>query len=194
MSSRRQLLLLGATALVAGGAGVFLARHQRTQPTDAQGDSGAFPGEAYPLPDLAGESHVLSEWAGKVLVVNFWATWCPPCLTEIPGFVALQQALGPQGLQFIGVALDDVEAVREFAQARQVSYPLLVGEEPVMALMREFGNTHGGLPFTVVLGRNGKVLHLKQGEWDQAAAMTTLLPFLGDFGTAVRPEFAPKKP
>jgi thiol-disulfide isomerase/thioredoxin len=113
-----------------------------------------------------------------VLVVNFWATWCPPCLTEIPGFVDLQQELGPKGLQFIGIALDDADAVREFAQAKKVNYPVLVGEEPVMALMREFGNTHGGLPYTVVLGHRGDPLHTKQGEWERDEARAVLTPLL----------------
>ena len=190
MNPRRQLMLLGATALVAGGAGVFLAQHTR----NAHPAPGAeFPGEAHPLPDLNGVPHVLSEWAGKVLVVNFWATWCPPCLTEIPGFVALQQELGPQGLQFIGIALDDAEAVRGFAESKGVNYPLLVGEEPVMALMREFGNTHGGLPYTVVLGPRGEPLVTKQGEWESAEARAALLPLLQP-GRESRPEIAPKKP
>jgi thiol-disulfide isomerase/thioredoxin len=190
MNPRRQLLLLGATALVAGGAGVFLAQQRRkSDPTN----SAEFPGEAHPLPDLTGAPHALSEWAGKVLVVNFWATWCPPCLTEIPGFVALQQELGPQGLQFVGIALDDTEAVREFAESKNMNYPLLVGEEPVMALMREFGNAHGGLPYTVVIGRSGALIHTKQGEWEQHAARAVLMSLL-QTGDKNHPEFAPKKP
>ena len=178
MTSRRQLFLLAATALVAGGAGVFVAQQKRTIPDAAVGRPAGFPGEGHPLPDLDGRPHVLSEWAGKVLVVNFWATWCPPCLTEIPGFVDLQQELGPKGLQFIGIALDDADAVREFAQSKKVNYPVLVGEEPVMALMREFGNTHGGLPYTVVLGHRGDPLHTKQGEWERDEARAVLMPLL----------------
>lgn len=194
MSSRRQLLLLAATALGAGGAGVFFAQRTRTQPEMPVVEGAGFPGDAYPLPDLSGATHVLSEWVGKVMVVNFWATWCPPCLTEIPGFVALQQELGPQGLQFIGIALDDADAVQTFAESKKVTYPLLVGEEPVMALMREFGNTHGGLPYTVVIGRRGEVLFTQQGEWERDAARAVLMPLLGSSAAQTRPEFAPKKP
>lgn len=173
MNSRRQWLFALA-ALAAGTGGVFVARGTRTS-DPATLD---FPGAAYPLPDLSGTPHTLATWAGKLLVVNFWATWCPPCLKEIPDFVLLQRDLAAKGLQFVGIALDDADAVRDFAARLNVNYPLLVGEEPVMALMREFGNTHGGLPFTVVFGPTGKILHTRQGEWPRVEAEAVLRPWL----------------
>lgn len=173
MNSRRQWLFAVA-ALAAGAGGMFVARSTRSSDPVTMD----FPGAAYPLPDLSGTPHTLATWTGKLLVVNFWATWCPPCLKEIPDFVLLQRDLSPKGLQFVGIALDDVDAVQDFAARLNVNYPLLVGEEPVMALMREFGNTHGGLPFTVVLGPTGKILHTRQGEWPRAEAEAVLGPLL----------------
>jgi peroxiredoxin len=126
------------------------------------------------IPDLEGREHSLSEWRGMVLVVNFWATWCPPCVVEIPGFIGLQQELGPEGLQFVGIALDDPEAARRFATERGVNYPVLVGSDEVTRLMQQLGNAVGALPYTVVFDRAGGIAHTHQGEWREADARATL--------------------
>jgi thiol-disulfide isomerase/thioredoxin len=131
-----------------------------------------------PIKDLQGREHTLAEWAGKVLVVNFWATWCPPCVKEIPAFVELQTQLGPRGLQFVGVALDEPVAAGEFAAKRAVNYPVLVGDDDVTTLMHALGNEIGALPYTVVFDREGKIVHTHQGEWSLPAAMAVLEPLL----------------
>lgn len=131
------------------------------------------------IPDLQGREHSLSEWRGKVLVVNFWATWCPPCVIEIPGFISLQQELGAAGLQFVGVALDDPEAAGRFADERGINYPVLVGSDSVTRLMQQLGNVIGALPYTVVFDRDGGIAHTHQGEWREADARATLREVLG---------------
>ncbi|MFA5081845.1 MAG: TlpA disulfide reductase family protein, partial [Hydrogenophilaceae bacterium] len=80
------------------------------------------------LPDLAGRSQAIGQWRGKVMVLNFWAPWCPPCRKEIPGFIRLQRQYGAQGLQFVGVALDAADKVGAYADAEAIPYPLLLGE------------------------------------------------------------------
>ena len=121
--------------------------------------------------DLAGKSQPLAQWRGQLVVLNFWATWCPPCLKEIPAFVDLQQRLGARGLQFVGIALDQVEAVKPFVADHGLNYPILFGDQDVARMMTSLGNQIGGLPYTVVVGRDGKVLTVHQGEWpaDEAA-------------------------
>lgn len=124
--------------------------------------------------DMAGKAQPLAQWQGRLLVLNFWATWCPPCLKEIPAFVELQQRLGPQGLQFVGIALDEVAAVQPFLRDHAVNYPVLVGDQDVARFMTVLGNQIGALPFTVVVGRDGEVLAMHQGEWRAEDAARTL--------------------
>lgn len=130
------------------------------------------------IADLDGRERSLSEWRGKILVVNFWGTWCPPCVVEIPEFVHLQQEWGERDLQFVGIALDDPAAVAAFVTDKGVNYPVLVGEDVVTDLMRVLGNRIGGLPYTVVFDRAGQVVHVQQGEWKTAAARAVLEPLL----------------
>ena len=79
------------------------------------------------LPDFDGKTQALSQWKGKVLVVNFWATWCAPCREEIPVFVGLQHELGVKGLQFVGISIDQADKTREFATTFKINYPTLIG-------------------------------------------------------------------
>jgi peroxiredoxin len=124
--------------------------------------------------DVQGKSQPLAQWKGQLVVLNFWATWCPPCLKEIPAFVDLQQRLGSRGLQFIGIALDEVTAVQPFLQDHAINYPVLLGDQDVARFMSVLGNQIGALPFTVVVGRDGKVLAHHQGEWRAEDAEKTL--------------------
>ena len=110
------------------------------------------------LPDLAGRDQTLAQWRGKVLVLNFWAPWCPPCRQEIPGFVSLQKRYGDRGLQFVGVALDTPDKVAAYAESAGIPYPLLLGEAGAAALARAAGNRSGGLPYTLVLDRRGNAV------------------------------------
>lgn len=115
------------------------------------------------LPDLDGQMRSISEWDGKVIALNFWATWCPPCLEEIPEFVSLQAKYQAAGLQFIGVALQRPEEVRQFAAEHGMNYPVMTGELEVIKLAESYGNHIGALPYTVIIGRDGQVAHVKPG-------------------------------
>ncbi len=117
----------------------------------------------FTLPDLDGRPRAITEWDGKVLALNFWATWCPPCLKEVPEFVALQEKYRAQGLQFIGIALQKPEEVREFVAQHKVNYPILAGELEVVELAQLYGNNLGALPYTVIIDRNGLITHVKAG-------------------------------
>ena len=105
----------------------------------------------------------LGQWKGKVLIVNFWATWCEPCKEEMPRFIKLQDEFGPKGLQFVGVAIDQPEKVRAFAKDIGLNYPTLVGGYGAIELSKTLGNRVGALPFTVVLDRAGGVVHTQLG-------------------------------
>lgn len=133
---------------------------------------------AVPMPDLEGKSRRVGDWAGKILVVNFWATWCPPCLKEIPEFVRMQEKLAAQGVQFIGIAADQPEKVREFAAKMQINYPVLLGEMDVIEIARLAGNEVGGLPFTVILDRRGHWVRSESGALDEPRLTEILAPLL----------------
>ena len=118
----------------------------------------------FSLPDMDGVTRKLSEWDGKVLVVNFWATWCPPCRKETPAFVELQEKYGAQGLQFIGVAIDERDNVEDFADTYGVNYPMLLGDLEAINTSKQYGNRFGTLPYSVIVDRQGKINFIKRGE------------------------------
>lgn len=102
-----------------------------------------------------GEWVTADDFAGKLLLVNFWATWCAPCREEMPMLVDLQSQYGSEGLQVVGIALDDVQKVREFVQAFSITYPILVGSADVMAVNQSYGNQSGALPYSVLVDQQG---------------------------------------
>jgi len=110
------------------------------------------------LPDLTGKPRTIGDWRGKVLVINFWATWCSPCLEEIPHFVRLQRRFGDRGLQFVGIAVEDRKKVHAFAREHEINYPVLIGQLSASKLSIAAGNRRGGLPHTLVLDRSGQVI------------------------------------
>ena len=118
----------------------------------------------FTLPDLEGRPQKSSGWIGKVLVLNFWATWCPPCRKEMPAFMALQEELGGKGLQFVGIAIDNPDSVREFAESNPINYPILLGSEDAIKLSKVLGNRYQGLPFSVIFDRAGRVIYTRAGE------------------------------
>ena len=136
------------------------------------------PVPAFSLPDLDGAMRDLSEWQGKVIAINFWATWCPPCLKEIPEFVQLQSLYGEQGLQFLGIALQSADEVRDFVREYAMNYPVLTGELEVIKLAESLGNQVGGLPYTVILDRTGTVRFIKAGALSRSEAESAITALL----------------
>jgi thiol-disulfide isomerase/thioredoxin len=109
------------------------------------------------LPDIDGKKRSLRQWQGQKVLVNFWATWCAPCRKEMPDLVRWQTELKGNGLQVIGVALDDAGNVRRYLTGNPVNYPILLAPEVGALLGAELGNRMGVLPFTVFVGRDGVV-------------------------------------
>ncbi|HEY5085222.1 MAG TPA: TlpA disulfide reductase family protein, partial [Rhizomicrobium sp.] len=105
----------------------------------------------------------LAQFRGKPLVLNFWATWCGPCREEMPAFIKMQQADGGKSLQFVGIGVDDADKLRQFASSIGLNYPSLVGGYGALELSRTLGNTAMALPFTLVLDREGKIVHTQLG-------------------------------
>jgi peroxiredoxin len=152
----RKVLLLATAGAIALGLGIGVAVWDRNAP-----DAAAL--LALSLPDTQGTPQSLHQWRGKVLVVNFWATWCEPCREEMPEFVRAQRELGPRGLQFVGIAVDRPEKVVAFAKELDLNYPALIGGYDAVDLSIPLGNRLAALPFTVILDREGRVAHTQLG-------------------------------
>ncbi|HEY5931043.1 MAG TPA: TlpA disulfide reductase family protein [Burkholderiales bacterium] len=172
MNRARRVVVFAVVAIAALCAGYLLGPGGRGNGVDIK------PLMAASIPDLQGRPRSLGEWRGSVLVVNFWATWCPPCLKEIPEFVRMQDKLGHRGLQFVGIAADQPEKVREFAAKYKINYPVLLAEMDIIEIASRAGNKAGGLPFTVIVDRRGKWVRSESGALDEQKLSKLLEPLL----------------
>lgn len=172
MNRVAQTALFATAAIAALVSGYYFSQVGERDAVDIK------PLMAASIPDLQGRPRTLGEWRGKVLVVNFWATWCPPCLKEIPDFVRMQEKLGPRGLQFVGIAADQPDKVREFAAKYRMNYPVLLSDMDVIEIASRAGNRAGGLPFTVILDREGKWVRSESGALDEQKLGNLIEPLL----------------
>jgi thiol-disulfide isomerase/thioredoxin len=161
MSATLRNSLLAAVGLATLALGFWVALALRA-PADPAADAAARALQ-FTLADLEGRPRQLSEWTGKVQVLNFWATWCPPCREEIPLLIGAQKRFGANGVQVIGIAIDKPAEVAAFRKETGIDYPLLVNDAVALKMMELFGNRSGSLPFTVVLDRENRVVSRKLG-------------------------------
>jgi thiol-disulfide isomerase/thioredoxin len=205
--------LPAAVVIVAAGLGGFLAYGWLARPAPLRAAGGgaavastpgaapavhAAPGRPIPetLPDIpfadrTGAIRRLSHWKGQPLLVNFWATWCGPCQEEIPLLERLSRERAPDGLQVIGVAVDSRAAVLRYARRKAIRYPLLIGEQPGLELIRSLG-MQAVFPFSVFVDARGRIVTVKIGilRADQAQLILDRVDALDrgriDLGTARR--------
>lgn len=172
-------IILVAFVLGAGLAGYGLANYLYN-PADSASPSYNTPVThgVLTLPDLNGVSYPWQHWQGKLIVINFWATWCPPCREEIPEFIVLQERYKDEGLQIVGVAIDHPEAARHFSDSVGINYPVLLGEPGARQAMRDYGNASGSLPYTVVIDPSDRVVARKLGIYRYTDLETVLKPYL----------------
>ena len=114
--------------------------------------------------DQHGEERRFSDWDGKVRVVNFWATWCPPCVHEIPMLVSAQESFREHGVQFIGVAVDDPDGAFAMAKELGMTYPTMADSRRTLDLLHAYGNRAAALPFTAFVDSQGRVRDRHVGE------------------------------
>jgi thiol-disulfide isomerase/thioredoxin len=119
---------------------------------------------AFSFPDTEEKPQSISQWQGKTLIINFWATWCQPCLKEIPEFVQLQNQFAAKNVQFIGIAIDELPAVARFKEAVKMNYPVLIaGEWDGFNLSQQLGNIANTVPYTIVVNSAGQIIYRHAG-------------------------------
>lgn len=173
--------------IIAGGAGFGFQRYLQNEKRDLTPvipkavsiDVIGTQRPAFELEDLEGTLRNIDEWNGKVLLVNFWATWCPPCKKEMPAFIELHEQYQSQGFEVIGIALDDKESVQDFVDTLGVNYSVFASEYAGIELSRLYGNRIGALPFSVFVGRDGKIKSTKAGELTKQQVEQIIQPLLG---------------
>ena len=178
MKTSKIIYGLAVTAVaVALGVGIFKNWPSSNGPRDVAGVSDSTPSPMisqvrpeFTMPDIHGTPRNIKEWDGKVLAVNFWATWCGPCKQEITDFNILQKQYAEKGFQFVGVALDDLEAVQAFLKRRPIDYPVLIGEDQAMTVATHYGDDEGVVPYTAFINRQGKIAFVQFGAMSQDLA------------------------
>ncbi|MFT3848068.1 MAG: TlpA disulfide reductase family protein [Propionivibrio sp.] len=179
MSRRLLWLIVTGTIAVAMSAGVYVAYRQR--PPEP-----ALVADVYDrlwatrLPDTSGKPQPLAQWQGRILVINFWATWCPPCREEMPILSRLQAKYAANGVQIVGIALDTAPNVTKFAAAHPPGYPLLTGDASTSELSRLLGNMQLALPYTVVFDRGGAARMTHLGRISEADLDAKLAELVGN--------------
>lgn len=155
--------IVGALALAAGVYAGNLRLQTGTPDSTASAGAALPRWTGYTFADSKGQDYALKQLEGKTVLINFWATWCPPCVEEMPDFDRLHPKLKANGIELIGIGIDSPSNVSEFLQKRQFSYPLLVAGAQGSDLARLLGNQTGSLPYTVLINPKGEVVFSKLG-------------------------------
>ncbi len=160
--NRRQWIGIVGISLLALFAGVLTSQWIFKTGLASDPAIKAFFANPWQTPD--GKSVDTSEWRGKVLVVNFWASWCPPCVEEMPALDKLQREFSSQNVLFVGIGIDSPSNIREFLAKTPVSYPIVIGGLEGSNLSKQLGNAQGALPYTIVINAKGKATSSKLGK------------------------------
>jgi peroxiredoxin len=161
VNERRRWLIGGMVAVAAGLVGAWVGFRRSNTALASPGAADRLFASTMQDPD--GKSVSLANLRGRVLVVNFWATWCAPCVEEMPDLQVIRREFSAKGVEMIGIGIDSPSEIRAFRKRLDIEYPLLVAGIDGTELAREFGNTAGALPFTVVLDRGGAIRYSKLG-------------------------------
>lgn len=164
------ILLLAIIALVSGVFMQHLSSNEAVK-TDA-------PMLEFSLPDMTGQQHNISQWQNKIRIINFWATWCPPCLKEIPEFIQLQNQFNDQNIQFIGIAIDNKQSVADYLATMPINYPILMAEYEGANLSQQLGNNFRTLPFTLIINQQGQIIHRQRGEISREQILAVIEPII----------------
>lgn len=172
---KRNILLSSLIAVLFTALGAYFGnQHAQAEVPQGQGVRDFF---AASMPDTSNHTQSLAQWKGKILLVNFWATWCHPCVQEMPELSALQAGNKNPKVQIIGIGIDSAANIQEFSTKYKISYPLYVADTSGSELLRKLGDSAGGLPFSVLIGPNGQVKKTYLGSLKMAEVERDLASF-----------------
>lgn len=166
MNSRRQTLLFSAVALLGLAGGLAAAWWKLDEAAEARRRADTLYTRSYK--DTAGQEQALAQWRGRWLVVNFWATWCPPCIKEMPDLQKVADEYGDRGVSVVGLGIDNPDAIRAFQKQYSLRLPLLLAGFDGSELARELGNDSGALPYTLLIDPKGRIVETRLGLLDAA--------------------------
>ncbi|MCK5918875.1 MAG: TlpA family protein disulfide reductase [Cocleimonas sp.] len=121
------------------------------------------PAKDFTLPTINGKEITLSDYKGKLILLNFWASWCPPCRFEIPDFIKLQTKYQDKGFTFIGVALEGLQDAKPYSEEVGINYPIGYGKKAGHMIATAYGDSAGALPYSVLIGRDQKIIAVFPG-------------------------------
>ncbi len=188
MENRKLIIITLIIALLAGVGGFYAQQWYRTggtlvrldgmtQQTTATDESNQQRPD-FTLLDINNKPHSAAEWDGKVILINFWATWCPPCVREVPTLNKLHIDFKDKGFVVIGIAIDSLDAVQDFVDPLDLQYPILLAEQQGIELSQAYGNRLGILPFTIIINKQGKIVERHRGEITYEQVESLIKPLL----------------
>jgi len=160
--NRRQWIMISGISVLALLAGVFSSQWISQTGLASDPSIKAFFANSWQTPD--GKSANSENWRQKVLIVNFWASWCPPCVEEMPTLDKIAQEYAPKNVLIVGIGIDSPSNIREFLLKTPVSYPIVIGGLEGSNLAKQMGNAQGALPYTVIINSKGKAIFTKLGK------------------------------
>lgn len=166
-----KIIIIALIAIAAAAGGFFIQQNQTSEKAVTKPHTSrptvSVVGQIRPdftLPDIEGKQRNVKEWDGKIKLINFWATWCPPCLREMPAFIEMQEQFAKKDFVVLGIAVDRKDAVETFVETMDINYPILIGDAAALELTSLYGNRLGVLPFSVFVGKDNKIISVHNGE------------------------------
>jgi thiol-disulfide isomerase/thioredoxin len=161
MNRRQWLIFIGIGVLALLG-GIFSSQWISKTGLASDPSIKSFFANPWQTPD--GKPADSEKWHGKVLVLNFWASWCPPCIEEMPALDRIQREFADKNVLIVGIGIDSPSNIREFLQKTPISYPIVIGGLEGSNISRQMGNAQGALPYTVIINPKGKAIYTKLGK------------------------------
>ncbi|KAF3981803.1 MAG: TlpA family protein disulfide reductase [Methylococcales symbiont of Hymedesmia sp. n. MRB-2018] len=183
--NKNNLLIIFA-AIISVSVGIFAQQHLSVDETidpslqanTAQAKSSTDKLPEFSIADINGEQQSIAQWDNKIRIINFWATWCPPCLKEIPEFIKIQNAFSDKNVQFIGIAMEEAESVKQYLAVNPVNYPMLIAGDGNVSLSRQLGNIFDAVPFTLIVNQLGTIIYRQPGEISSEKIRQLINPLL----------------
>ncbi len=181
--SPRWVWTLGTLAVMGVGLAGYAFSTGPNAPAAAPGMAGGESAPSLALPDLTGRTRTLDEWRGRVILLNFWASWCSPCMYEIDDLIRYQKEYAGRGLQILGIGVDAPRKLANVRRSLGIVYPVLVAD-PMSGILERWGDTRRMIPYSVLLDRRGRVVWRYRGLLNDEVFADKVLPLLAP-GTSV---------